>query len=308
MLGLVTGGLLFVGGARVSHLSMLALSAVPIGLVLVLTSSYRRQRLMAFLEPWRDASDTGFQITQSFLAFGSGGLFGVGLGEGKQKLFFLPEAHTDFVLALVGEELGFVGTGMIVLFFVLFVIRGFQISFRATDSVWPLPGNRYHDTDRYSGADQCLCRDGVVADQGAHVAVRQLWWIFLGHQSDRCRDFAQHLSGSAGWTRRGQTAERAWLGEPTMTIVIAAGGTGGHLYPAVALAREFLRRDPSTNILFVGTMRGVESRVLAHEGIRVGDDYRQAGDGKGVAGCHTWSAFCAYWDLAITETSEAAAG
>jgi cell division protein FtsW len=128
MLGLVTGGLLFVGGARVSHLSMLALSAVPIGLVLVLTSSYRRQRLMAFLEPWRDASDTGFQITQSFL----------GLGEGKQKLFFLPEAHTDFVLALVGEELGFVGTGMIVLFFVLFVIRGFQISFRAR-----IPFGRY---------------------------------------------------------------------------------------------------------------------------------------------------------------------
>lgn len=138
VLGLVTGGLLFVGGARLSHLSTLALSAVPIGLALVLTSSYRRQRLMAFLEPWRDASDTGFQITQSFLAFGSGGLFGVGLGEGKQKLFFLPEAHTDFVLALVGEEMGFVGTGIIVLFFVLFVLRGFQISTRAR-----IPFGRY---------------------------------------------------------------------------------------------------------------------------------------------------------------------
>jgi cell division protein FtsW len=138
VLGLVTGGLLFVGGARLSHLSTLALSAVPIGLALVLSSGYRRQRLMAFLEPWRDASDTGFQITQSFLAFGSGGLFGVGLGEGKQKLFFLPEAHTDFVLALVGEELGFVGTGIIVLFFALFVIRGFQISTRAR-----MPFGRY---------------------------------------------------------------------------------------------------------------------------------------------------------------------
>jgi len=138
VLGLVTGGLLFVGGACLSHLSTLALSAVPIGLALVLTSGYRRQRLMAFLEPWRDASDTGFQITQSFLAFGSGGLFGVGLGEGKQKLFFLPEAHTDFVLALVGEELGFVGTVIIVLFFALFVLRGFQISTRAR-----IPFGRY---------------------------------------------------------------------------------------------------------------------------------------------------------------------
>ena len=133
VVGLVTGGLLFVGGARLSHLSALALCAVPVGLALVLTSGYRRQRLMAFLEPWSDPSDTGFQITQSFLAFGSGGLSGVGLGEGKQKLFFLPEAHTDFVLALVGEEMGFVGAGVIILLFALFVIRGFQISTRARD-------------------------------------------------------------------------------------------------------------------------------------------------------------------------------
>ncbi len=131
VLGVVTGSLLFVGGARLSHLSILVLCAVPIGLALVLSTDYRRQRLMAFLQPWNDASDTGFQITQSFLAFGSGGLLGVGLGEGKQKLFFLPEAHTDFVLALIGEELGFVGTGVIILLFVLFMIRGFQISTRA---------------------------------------------------------------------------------------------------------------------------------------------------------------------------------
>ncbi|MDH5195166.1 MAG: putative lipid II flippase FtsW [Nitrospira sp.] len=131
VLGLVTGGLLFVGGARLAHLSTLVICAVPIGLALILSTDYRRRRLMAFLEPWSDASDTGFQITQSFLAFGSGGLFGVGLGEGKQKLFFLPEAHTDFVLALIGEELGFVGTGVIILLFVLFMVRGFQIATRA---------------------------------------------------------------------------------------------------------------------------------------------------------------------------------
>ncbi|MBX3328951.1 MAG: putative lipid II flippase FtsW [Nitrospira sp.] len=138
VLGLVTGGLLFVGGARWSHLSTLALSAVLIGLALVLTSSYRRRRVLSYLDPWRDQSDTGFQITQSFMAFGKGGLFGVGLGEGKQKLFFLPESHTDFVLALVGEELGLVGTGIIVLSFALFVTRGFQISTRAR-----IPFGRY---------------------------------------------------------------------------------------------------------------------------------------------------------------------
>ena len=138
VMGLVTVGLLFLGGARTSHLLMLGLCTVPVVLVLVLGSSYRRQRLMTFLAPWKDASDAGFQITQSFLAFGSGGPFGVGLGEGKQKLFFLPEAHTDFVLALVGEELGLVGTGAIILLFALFVVRGFQIAARAR-----MPFGRY---------------------------------------------------------------------------------------------------------------------------------------------------------------------
>ena len=138
VMGSVGVSLLFLGGARLSHLVSLALCAVPVVLVLVLGSKYRRDRLMTFLAPWKDASDTGFQITQSFLAFGSGGPFGVGLGEGKQKLFFLPEAHTDFVLALVGEELGLVGTGAIILLFAVFAVRGFQVAARAR-----MPFGRY---------------------------------------------------------------------------------------------------------------------------------------------------------------------
>ncbi|MDF0645344.1 MAG: putative lipid II flippase FtsW [Nitrospira sp.] len=131
VMGFVTLGLLFLGGAKVSHLAGLSLCAIPIMAALVLGSSYRRHRLMTFLAPWKDASDAGFQITQSFLAFGSGGPLGVGLGEGKQKLFFLPEAHTDFVLALVGEELGLAGTATVILLFAVFVWRGFVIAARA---------------------------------------------------------------------------------------------------------------------------------------------------------------------------------
>ncbi len=131
VLGLVTVGMCFLAGARVSHLLTLGLCAIPLVLGLVLGSSYRRQRLMTFLAPWKEASAAGFQITQSFLAFGSGGPFGVGLGEGKQKLYFLPEAHTDFVLALVGEELGLLGTVTVILLFAVFVWRGFQIATRA---------------------------------------------------------------------------------------------------------------------------------------------------------------------------------
>lgn len=131
VMGLVMLTLLFLGGAKIQHLITLGLCALPLVLILILRSGYRRQRLLTFLSPWKDASDAGFQITQSFLAFGSGGLFGVGLGEGKQKLFFLPEAHTDFVLALIGEELGFTGTAFIILLFALFVVKGFQVANRA---------------------------------------------------------------------------------------------------------------------------------------------------------------------------------
>ena len=131
VIGLATLGLLFLGGARLTHLTGLVLLTLPVGAALILGSSYRRQRLMTFLEPWKDPTDTGFQVTQSYLAFGSGGLFGVGLGEGKQKLFFLPEAHTDFVLALAGEELGLVGTVTIMVLFAILVLKGFQIAGRA---------------------------------------------------------------------------------------------------------------------------------------------------------------------------------
>jgi cell division protein FtsW len=131
VMGLVVVTLLFLAGARIQHLALLSLCALPAVAALIFGSSYRRQRLMTFLSPWKNASDSGFQITQSFLAFGSGGSFGVGLGEGKQKLFFLPEAHTDFVLALIGEELGLIGSIAIVLLFGLFVIKGFQIAGRA---------------------------------------------------------------------------------------------------------------------------------------------------------------------------------
>jgi cell division protein FtsW len=133
VIGLMTLTLLFLAGARWSHLAGLLLAAVPVGAALILSSPYRRQRLLTFLDPTKDPTDAGFQMTQSLLAFGSGGPFGVGLGEGKQKLFFLPEAHTDFVLALVGEELGLVGTASVMLLFAVLVLKGIRIAGRARE-------------------------------------------------------------------------------------------------------------------------------------------------------------------------------
>ena len=131
VMGLVVVAMLFLAGARIKHLGLLALCALPTVAALILGSPYRRRRVIEYLYGAKDPTGSGYQIHQSFLAFGSGGPFGVGLGEGKQKLFFLPEAHTDFVLALVGEELGLMGTVTIVLLFGLFVIKGFQIARRA---------------------------------------------------------------------------------------------------------------------------------------------------------------------------------
>lgn len=131
LMGLLAAGLLFLAGARVSHLGALVLAALPVLYLLVMRVPYRRARVFAFLDPWSHASGSGWQVIQSFVAVGSGGLFGRGLGEGQQKLLFLPEPHTDFVAAVVAEELGLVGFAVMVALFVLLVVRGLDVARRA---------------------------------------------------------------------------------------------------------------------------------------------------------------------------------
>jgi cell division protein FtsW len=135
VLGLVLVCLLFSGGARLSHLGGLVAVLLPLAAAVAYGSEYRRKRLLSFIDPWQDPMDTGFQLSQSFVALGSGGILGVGLGESKQKLFFLPEVHADFVLALIGEELGYVGTASLIVLFGFFVLKGFQISGKAPDKL-----------------------------------------------------------------------------------------------------------------------------------------------------------------------------
>lgn len=125
--------MLFVGGARISHLVALALVAGGLGIAGIVREGYRMRRLLAFLDPWENAQGSAFQLVQSLIAFGSGGVLGVGLGQGRQKLFFLPEGHTDFIYALVGEELGLVGALLVLFLFVVIGVRGFRISSRHPD-------------------------------------------------------------------------------------------------------------------------------------------------------------------------------
>jgi len=125
--------MLCLAGSQIKHLLILAASFVPVGVWLIWHKGYRMARLTAFLDPWKDAGNTGFQIIQSLLSFGSGGAFGVGIGDGMQKLFYLPEPHTDFILSIIAEESGFIGVSIVIIMFTLFVFRGFMIALKAPD-------------------------------------------------------------------------------------------------------------------------------------------------------------------------------
>jgi cell division protein FtsW len=114
-------------------MALVGAAAVPVAVLAVTGASYRLRRVFAFLDPWADPRGAGFQIIQSYLALGGGGLAGRGLGESKQKLFYLPEPHTDFIFAIVGEELGFVGAVCTVGLFGLLLWRGIRIALRVTD-------------------------------------------------------------------------------------------------------------------------------------------------------------------------------
>lgn len=125
--------MMFVAGARMVYLVALALMTLPAFYKLIASVSYRRQRILAFLDPWEYSRDAGFQIIQSYLAFQAGGILGAGLGQGKQKLFYLPEAHTDFIFSVLGEELGLWGVLVVMLLFAVWITRSFMISWKATD-------------------------------------------------------------------------------------------------------------------------------------------------------------------------------
>ena len=133
LLGLLALTLLFLSGSRLTHLGFTAMAALPLLLWLAEGTAYRRQRILAFLDPWRDPMGSGFQIIQSYLAFALGGVFGVGLGGGRQKLFYLPEAHTDFIASVIGEELGLIGLLLILIAFGVIVVRGLKISLNSPD-------------------------------------------------------------------------------------------------------------------------------------------------------------------------------
>ena len=123
----------FMAGVRARYLFGSLLFVVPALVLFVQSYPYMMKRIAIFLDPWKDPTGSGWQMVQSFLAFGSGGIYGVGLGEGQQKLFYLPEAHTDFILSVIGEELGLIGVVIIILLYIGFLISGIRVALHARD-------------------------------------------------------------------------------------------------------------------------------------------------------------------------------
>ena len=132
--GFVALAMLFVAGTRTSYIILSILLAAPVVWRLIVGTPWRMRRMLAFLDPWAHRKDAGYQTVESLISIGSGGFLGQGLGEGRQKLFFLPEAHTDFILAVVGEELGFVGVIGVLALFCTLIWRGFVAAARARDA------------------------------------------------------------------------------------------------------------------------------------------------------------------------------
>jgi cell division protein FtsW len=130
---LIAGILLYIAGLAWQYLAAAALMAIPIFYFFVVRVPFRWERIKSFINPFHDPLGSGWQISQSLISVGSGGLTGLGLGSGKQKLFFLPEASSDFIFAVIGEELGLIGTCLVAIAFLLFFYRGMRIILRSPD-------------------------------------------------------------------------------------------------------------------------------------------------------------------------------
>jgi cell division protein FtsW len=135
ILAALTWLMMFIGGVRCLHLfSTLIVLVLPAAYILLTSEDYRVRRILGFLDPWQHSADAGYQIVHSLMAFGTGGVWGAGIGQGYQKLFYLPEPHTDFIFSVIGEEFGLVGVLLIIILYAGILLKGIQIARHAPDA------------------------------------------------------------------------------------------------------------------------------------------------------------------------------
>ena len=259
------GALLIAAGTPIRHLGARSAAAGRPGHTSGDLEPYRRERLTSFLDPFADAGDTGFQAVQALTAIGSGGFFGVGLGESVQKIFYLPEAHTDMILAIIGEELGLVGIlGVDLVLYGMIGYAGLRTAKTAGDPYSKLLAAGITLADPLPGHAQLLRRARHGAAHRRAAAVH----LLRQHQPDR----AAGRHGPAAERRRhrraggaqgqGQSCPARRSTEAAMPkIVIAAGGTAGHVVPALAVADAL--RASGAEVEFAGGERAEAELVPA---------------------------------------------
>ena len=278
--------MLFAAGARTSYLIGGVLLAIPIGWRLIAGTPYRMERWLAYLDPWGHRDGTGFQLVESLLGIGNGGWIGQGLGQGKGKLFYLPAAHTDFIAAVIAEEAGLLGIGV--------AAAALRAGHLARPARRP-PRRRAVRRLRGARPDHAAGRPGPpqpggglrpAPDQGADPALRLLRRQLAHDPAGGDRHPALHLRRSRRLPAAGRAGGAGGAGGRRggrMRLLIAGGGTGGHVFPGLALAEEVVTRHPGNDAVFVGTARGLEAHVVPAAGFPIELIEVKGLKGKGLA-------------------------
>ena len=249
MLALILFAMLFAAGARAKHLGAAGVCALAVLALQAVAKPYRVRRLTAFIDPWQSARGAGFQLTQSFIALGEGGGWGTGLGAGRQKMFYLPQAHTDFVFAVVVEEFGMIGASLVFALFCAILFRGMRIA--------------HEEPDPFAS----LLAVGLTAMLSLQALVNMAVVIGLVPTKGLPLPFLSYGGTSMvmAMAATGRTARAVAPAGGAMKVIIAGGGTGGHLFPAVALGEELKRERPDADVLHVGTSQRPRGELAAAE-------------------------------------------
>jgi len=272
--------MLFVAGARTRHLALGLCSGLLGVAALSIASPHRYRRLSAFIDPWGDRTETGWQLVQSLAAFVRGGIWGEGAGASQQKLYYLPAAHTDFVFAIWAEEMGLVGAFALIALYVMLLVVAVRVSRHARDLFGALLAIGVTTLISFQGVFIMAVTVGLLPTKGlplpfvgyggtALVVFAGLMGILvnIGRQAVHSDGRIEPWSLGVVPNRSSRPGEAVSESGAPMRIMITGGGTGGHTSPAIAILQELQKRDPRLTVQWVGRKGGLEERVSKAHGV-----------------------------------------